>query len=81
MIKHSNWYWIKEFVGDGIMWLTIGWSSMLFGGIATVGYAKFIEPNPWILYTEIAILVLFAFVAADRTIDDGIRYDQERRLK
>lgn len=74
----SNWYWFKEFIGDAIMLLCVGWSAMTFGGIATTGSITFIENNPWILWTEIVLLILLGIVAADRLIDDVIRFSKEK---
>ena len=78
MKRHSNWYWLKEFAGDAIGICAIGWSAMMFGGIATVGYARFVEPNLWILYTEIALVALWGIVVAERLVDDIIRFGEER---
>jgi len=74
----SNWYWLKEFIGDAIMLLLVGWSAMLFGGIATYGYITFIENNPFILWTEIALVILLGLVAVDRLVDDVIGFGKEK---
>ena len=72
------WYWLKEFVGDALMVLAVGWSDLMFGGIATSGSITFIENNPWILWVEIILVILLGIVTADRIVDDIIRFGREK---
>ena len=67
----SNWYWIQEFLGNGIATFAIGLFAVLFGGIATEGFTTFDSLfESWIM---IPIMTLWFLSTATRLVDDIIR--------
>ena len=74
----SNQYWLFEFAGDAINIAFVGWSAMIFGGIATTGSITFIENNPWILWTEIVLVVLAGIVGAINLTYDILKFSKEK---
>ena len=73
----SNWYWFFEFGGNAIGLLMVGWSAMLFGGIATTGSITFIENNPWILWTEIVLVILAGIVVSINLVNDILKFSKD----
>lgn len=67
------WYWIFEFGGNAIGLLGVGVSAMILGSIAANGSITFIENNPWILWPEIAFLIVAGIVISINLVNDFIK--------
>ena len=64
------WDRIKEIIADLlIVWWGL-WTIFLFVTIATQGYVRGIEPNLWILYTELGLSVVGTILGIERFIKD-----------
>lgn len=64
------WEWIKELIGDACIILFVFWSLFILIGIELHGQQAFIEPNSWILYTEIGLALAFGVLSIERLVDD-----------
>ena len=68
------WEKIKELLGNLFLIWFGGWSIFLFATIAVQGYVKGIEPNLWILYTELGLAVVGTVLGFERLVKDLIRF-------
>lgn len=72
--KHGGWYWLLEFAGDVVMVLGLAWMLMVNATVQTQGYHGFNEPNSWILWSEIPVLVAMGVAVALNWVNDIIRF-------